>query len=114
MASQTPLALPGPVSMRVLHVEDDAFQQMSMTVVIDAIRAKNPECDIDLTQAGTGAEALDYCLKSEAFDLVLLDYRLPDGTGETILPEIRKLTGTCAIVMLSGEEQEDHMRKLRQ
>lgn len=110
-ANASGLTLPGPMSIRVLHVEDDAFQQMSMSTVISAIRAKNPDCEIDLTQAGTGEEALNYCHKCEAFELVLLDYRLPDGTGETILPQIRKLVGTCAIVMLSGEEQEESMQR---
>ena len=75
------LSLPTPVSIRILHVEDDQFQQMSMAAVVKMIEAKNSGAQLELVGATTGAEALQILESSDQFDLVLLDYKLPGGDG---------------------------------
>ena len=106
------LSLPTPVSIRILHVEDDQFQQMSMAAVVKMIEAKNSGAQLELVGATTGAEALQILESSDQFDLVLLDYKLPGGDGDTVLPTIRSMVGhLCAIVMLSGNAQEASMQR---
>src|SRR6185503_11511914 len=41
-------------------------------------------------------------LKEEAFDLVLLDYRLPDGTGMDVLTTIRLKTTTLPVIIMTS------------
>ena len=103
----------GAEKVRVLHVEDDAFQRISMAAVLKVIESKNAGSEFALTAATTGTEALTACREmDEPFDLVLLDYKLPDGDSDTILPHIRASVGSlCAIIMLSGEAQEGFMQR---
>ena len=41
------------------------------------------------------------------FDVVLLDYTLPDGTGLEILSELRELTPQSRVVLTSGRDESD-------
>ena len=56
-------------------------------------------------RAGSGEEALDV-LSRESWDIVLLDYRLPDFDGLEVLAEIRKRLLDVAVVMVTGEGDE--------
>jgi len=47
----------------------------------------------DVLEADTGRAALEKV--AEGVDLVLLDYRLPDTDGVTILRKIEEFTRTC-------------------
>jgi DNA-binding response OmpR family regulator len=51
--------------------------------------------------AQTGKEALDTVAEFSP-DLVLLDYRLPDMDGTTLLREIKCLDGGVPIIMMTG------------
>jgi PAS domain S-box-containing protein len=62
---------------RVLHVEDDA----DLSRIVQSILAPVAE----VQPAGTIAEAMAK-IRSQVFDLVLLDISLPDGKGSDILP----------------------------
>ena len=46
--------------------------------------------------------ALETVLKSD-FDLILLDVGLPDGNGLTILPDLKKLSSTPEVVIITGD-----------
>jgi len=56
-------------------------------------------------RAGSGEEALDV-LSHKSWDIVLLDYRLPDFDGLEVLAEIRKRLLDVAVVMVTGEGDE--------
>jgi hypothetical protein len=45
--------------VRVLHIEDDLFQQMSMQCVLESIQARNSQWTIEHLKAATGTEALE-------------------------------------------------------
>ena len=56
-------------------------------------------------RASSGEEAISI-IKEEPWDVVLLDYRLPDIDGLEVLAEIRKNLIDVAVVMITGEGDE--------
>ena len=52
-------------------------------------------------EAGTAAEAL--AKSEEGVDLVLLDYRLPDGDGLSVLKQIRERHPETLVILLTGD-----------
>ncbi len=67
--------------MRLLYVED--HPRFSAIVITEFLSAH------EVTVAGTLAEARALLARA-AFDVVLLDYDLPDGKGGELLTEIRR------------------------
>ncbi|MEA4902021.1 sigma-54 dependent transcriptional regulator [Desulfitobacterium sp.] len=55
----------------------------------------------DIFEAGTAAEGIAV-LKENLLDVVLLDIKLPDGDGLTLLPKIKQLQPDLQVVMLTG------------
>ncbi len=53
--------------------------------------------------AATGLEAA----RGEAFDLVFLDVRLPDGSGLDILPELRQTASQPEVIIITGDADAD-------
>lgn len=78
---------------RVLHVEDDT----DLHQVIRAMAGAR----FDFSAATSLAEAR-MRLQAASFDLVLLDLDLPDGSGWTLLPDIRAHQPKARVVILSG------------
>jgi HAMP domain-containing protein/CheY-like chemotaxis protein len=70
-----------PRKKRLLVVEDDAAEQLS----ISALLAHD---DIEIGTVTSGADALE-ALRSERYDCVVLDLRLPDLSGFDVLDAIR-------------------------
>lgn len=80
---------------RVLFVDDEeAFRE----VVEPQLTSEG----FSVTCAGTGAEALSQ-LKRNQFDVVLLDYHLPDMNGVEVLQRMKELNVCTHVVMLTGE-----------
>ena len=99
------------VVLRVLLVEDDPFQQMALSGIIARVEAENAQLTVQLKIAGTGDEALA-ALEAVESHLVLLDYKLPGGDADTLLPGIRERVGPLgAIVVLSAAEREAPMQR---
>jgi len=55
-----------------------------------------------VTEAECCAEAIRLAQNTE-FDVVVFDYRLPDGTGLEVASRLRDEGFTCPVIMLSGE-----------
>jgi DNA-binding NtrC family response regulator len=84
----------GPVSARrVLVVDDEELIRWSL-----AHRLR--EDGHDVVEAGTAAEAVEKA--DQGVDLVLLDYRLPDGDGLSVLKKLRELDPDTLVIMLTA------------
>ena len=67
---------------------------------------------IDVTEAGTVEDAL-CSLAAQAVDVVILDLKLPDGSGTEVLAHLREIGSACHVIVLSGSSTEnDRVRAL--
>jgi DNA-binding NtrC family response regulator len=78
---------------RVLVVDDEELIRWSLT---ERLRADGHE----VVQAGTAAEAIECA--ATGVDLVLLDYRLPDDDGVSVLKKLRDLDPDTLVIMLTA------------
>lgn len=77
----------------ILVVDDEALIRWSLT---DRLRADG----YAVLEAETGQEAIDKL--PEGIDLVLLDYRLPDTDGVSVLRRIKAYDRDILVVMLTA------------
>jgi diguanylate cyclase (GGDEF)-like protein/PAS domain S-box-containing protein len=84
---------------RILIVDDDATLRRTL---VHALAAKGRHFD----QCGSAGEALAL-LGVSAYDLILLDYRLPDATGLAVLDWLADKNRNESIIMISGEDSVD-------
>ncbi len=82
---------------RILYVEDDPG-------LIDGLQYTLEAGGYEVDNAGTVREALALFRKN-AYDLLLLDVTLPDGTGFDICREVRR-GSTVPIIFLTASDQE--------
>ena len=87
-----------PRRKRLLVVEDDKAEQMSIAELLDS-------SDIEIVTTGTGAEALSL-LRQDPCDCVVLDLRLPDMSGFAVLEELRAdaRLSDVPVVVFTGRE----------
>lgn len=79
---------------RLLVVEDDSSLSKAL---VDALTFKGHSAEL----AQTGAEALEQ-LNFDTFDLILLDWMLPDMEGIDILRHYRQQGGQSPVIVLTG------------
>ncbi|KAA0683522.1 PAS domain S-box protein [Roseomonas genomospecies 6] len=90
----------------VLLVEDDAVIRMALGLMLDGWGYR-------VTEAGSVAEALELVDGTLVPDLVLTDYRLPDGdTGLMLMDTLRRRFGPdLPGVLLTGDTSSDRLRE---
>jgi PAS domain S-box-containing protein len=80
--------------LHVLVVEDDPDTRANLCDIL--------ELDgYSVETAGTVAAALDRNNWSE-ITTIILDYKLPDGSAETLLPQLRQLAPNAAVIVSTG------------
>lgn len=80
---------------RILHIED------SETDAYIVKRAFRDEPGVEITWAMTGSEGIAKAV-AEPFDLVLLDYALPDLTGLEVLLQLTEKRADTPVILVSG------------
>jgi HAMP domain-containing protein/CheY-like chemotaxis protein/GAF domain-containing protein len=87
-----------PRRKRLLVVEDNAAEQMSITELLG-------HDDIEIVTSSTGAEALE-TLRENPCDCVVLDLKLPDMSGFEVLEHIRadSSLSDVPVVVFTGRE----------
>ncbi len=87
------------VPPRILVVEDEPLVSMMAAEALD-------EAGFAVEEAASAAEALAKLRReSEVFDAVILDMRLPDGTGDNLARELRAMRADLPIVIASGYDR---------
>jgi two-component system OmpR family response regulator len=96
-----PSAADAAPSLRILVIEDDLR-------MVDVLRRGLWDRGHSVTTATTAGEGQQ--LASEhAFDAVVLDVGLPDGSGFIVAEQLRKSAHRPAVVMLTAFGEEDHI-----
>jgi DNA-binding NtrC family response regulator len=83
------------MSRRVLVVDDEELIRWSL---VERLRPEGYE----IFEAATGADAVDRV--EDGVDLVLLDYRLPDADGISLLKKFRELDPDVLVIMLTAHQ----------
>ena len=90
-----PLTLCMAISLeKVLIVEDEAVVRNLLSEIFTR-RKCTPRCAQSLAEAET-------LLKSDTFDLMMLDLRLPDGDGQKFLERVAAMPDHPLVVMVTG------------
>jgi DNA-binding NtrC family response regulator len=84
-----------PPGLRILVVDDEALIRWSLTETLS-------ESGHAVEEAADGAAALRALDEHEPFDVVVLDYRLPDSNDLNLLASIRRLAPQAAVVMMTA------------
>jgi len=94
--STRPSGLPPRAS--VLILDDQRYDRHRLARLCSGLGIKTTITNADCLQAAAGA------LDSRRYDLIFVDYDLPDGTGFELLPQIRTCEKNCtaAVIMVSG------------
>jgi DNA-binding NarL/FixJ family response regulator len=101
MAAMTEPASPAPRALSLLIVDDHEVVRQGLV----ALLGRRPEFQV-VAEAGTVADAVAAAKRFEP-DLVVMDVRLPDGSGIEACREIRAELPNTRVVMLTSYPDED-------
>ena len=83
---------------------DDEIELLSAHIIF--LQSK----DYEVTKVTNGPDAIEAC-RREAFDLILLDENMPGLSGLETLVQIKEITPTTPVVMVTKSEEEDIMEQ---
>ena len=81
--------------LRVLVVDDEPLIRWSLAETLE-------QSGHAVVEAGDAASAIRSVSAGEPFDVVLLDYRLPDSNDLSLLQSIRRLAPATAVIMMTA------------
>lgn len=87
--------------MKTLIIDDHEMFRMGLGALLGQM-----DGDYDITEAGSLEEARA-AISKENFDLILLDFNLPDGNGVQFIQEFKHSNFVSDIIMMSGTESQD-------
>jgi DNA-binding NtrC family response regulator len=82
-------------NLRVLVVDDESLIRWSIGETLD-------DAGHLVVEAADGAAAIRTIATGERFDVVLLDYRLPDSNDLALLTTIKRLAPETAVIMMTA------------
>jgi CheY-like chemotaxis protein len=88
------------IPARVLVVDDEPLIRWSVTETLAGL-------GLDVAQAGDAASALRHITRPPAFDVVLLDLRLPDMRDLSLLATLRQLQPDASIILMTAFGGDD-------
>jgi DNA-binding NtrC family response regulator len=81
--------------LRVLVVDDEPLIRWSLVETLE-------QAGYGVSEAENGAGAIRSVAAGGPYDVVLLDYRLPDSNDLTLLSTIRRLAPSAAVIMMTA------------
>ncbi|MBO1330279.1 response regulator transcription factor [Streptomyces sp. VRA16 Mangrove soil] len=88
--------------IRVVVIDDEALVRTGFTHILDAAD------DIEVVAAVSGAQGAT-CVAELRPDIVLLDIRMPDTDGLTVLERIRRLPDPPVVAMLTTFDTDEYV-----
>lgn len=82
--------------LRILVVDDEALIRWALSELL----RQNGHTVVEAASAGAARAAINE--STRAFDVVLLDYRLPDSNDLQLLEEIRRRMPASAVVLMTA------------
>jgi two-component system, NarL family, nitrate/nitrite response regulator NarL len=92
--------------MYILLVDDHTLFREALLHVLNQL-----DSQVVVLEAANTEEAAQLISHTRNLDLILLDIDLPGVDGLTALPGLRELTPTVPIVVLSGSEASEHVKR---
>ena len=87
--------------MKVLVIDDEVLDREALKRAL-----RRTEVPFEFVEASTAAQGIELC-RQQCFDVVLVDFRLPDGTGLDVLRALRGSPDCqAAILILTGMDDE--------
>ncbi|HXQ22154.1 MAG TPA: response regulator, partial [Candidatus Acidoferrales bacterium] len=91
-----------PGRVRLLVIDDDDVDRERVVRLVG-----HSPMNADTTEAASGKEAIAL-LRNRAFDCVVLDNQLPDGTGADLLTALQDgVSPQCPVIMVTGAGDEE-------
>ena len=87
-------------AQKVMLVDDDE-------TIRSLVRLTLPTGEFEVVEAGDGWEALDL-LDGEAPQLVVLDWKMPERSGEEVLAESKRRYPDLPVIVLTAEHEARH------
>jgi DNA-binding NtrC family response regulator len=81
--------------LRILVVDDEPLIRWSLVETLE-------QSGHAVVEAGDRQSAVNLMSAGESFDVVLLDYRLPDSNDLSLLATIRTVAPTAAVIMMTA------------
>ena len=94
-----------PSALRIMLVDDHPIVRRGVS---DILAAAFPQAYINEVGSGTEAMAL---ARSQAWDIVILDLTLPDGSGLDVLKKIREAQSRLPVLILSMHTADQFARR---
>ena len=91
---ESSLAAKEPSSRNILVVDDDTKLASSFKLILESE-------GYNVDTANTGSSAL-FKMSKKTYDLVILDWNLPDITGDKVAEKIKKEHSDTAIIFITG------------
>ncbi len=88
-----------PYKATILVVDDEENLRRTLAIILQ-------RAGYEVITAGT-IEGARQCVLSSPFKLVFLDLKLPDGSGLTFLPELRKQFPDMPVLILTAHDKLD-------
>lgn len=86
------------VSVKILIVEDEPTERISLQAALEASDSLK-DVYVESVENGAAAEAL---VKAQFFDVLIVDYRLPDTDGLSLIKRLKEISPDISPIICTG------------